>query len=41
MSLMRRELLLYTLFIAEIKTGKMPNDIGPTVNKMLKDIVEK
>ena len=30
-----------TLFIVEIKTGKMPNNIGPTVNKMLKDIVEK
>ena len=25
----------------EIKTGKMPNNIGPTVNNMLKDIVEK
>ena len=34
-------LLLYTLFIVEIKTGKMPNNIGPTVNNMLKDIVEK
>ena len=33
--------LLYTLFIVEIKTGKMPNNIGPTVNNMLKDIVEK
>ena len=32
--------LLYTLFIVEIKTGKMPNNIGPTVNNMLKDIVE-
>ena len=34
-------LLLYTLFIVEMRTGKMPNNIGPTVNKMLKDIVEK
>ena len=34
-------LLLYTLFIVEIKTGKMLNKIGPTVNKILKDIVEK
>ena len=24
-------LLLYTIFIVEIKTGKMPIDIGPTV----------
>ena len=31
--------MLYTLFIVEIKTGKMPNNIGPTVNNMLKDIV--
>ena len=37
----RELLLLYTLFIVEIKTGKMPNNIGPTVNNMLKDIVEK
>ena len=28
-------LLLYTLFIVEIKTGKMPNNIGPTVNTIL------
>ena len=28
--------VLYTLFIVEIKTGKMPNNIGPTVNNMLK-----
>ena len=33
--------LLDTLFIVEVKTGKMPNNIGPTVNKMLKDIMEK
>ena len=27
--------VVYTLFIVEIKTGKMPNNIGPTVNNML------
>ena len=34
-------LLLYTLFIVEIKTGKMPSNIGATVNKIVKEIVEK
>ena len=34
-------LLLYTLFIAKIKTGIMPNNNGTTVNKDLKDIVDK